>query len=217
MDEDHLAAAYRYVNLNPVRACLVDAGRRLARGRARAPFWASPRTALPISPRPASDFPASPTSWKPTRTKGRPRACAKAKASAGRSVRRRSSPRWKPRPAAASTPSSAGPSQRTTERPRPRSKMPCHRYCRHRYCHFPEEPPAIRVTREYHPILGAKSYCDSLPEKATDMINSPVMAVMILEGSPHSVLGNRRSGNKIGRGKAGMLGKSQRDKRRGPQ
>jgi len=85
------------------------------------PELPSPRTALPTSPPPASAFPASPTSWKPTRTKERRRACAKARASAGRPVRTRSSLRWKPRPAAASTPTSAGPSQRTTERPRPRS------------------------------------------------------------------------------------------------
>ena len=48
--------------------------------------------------------------------KRRRRAPAKAKASAGRSARTRSSPRWKPRPAAASTPSSAGPSPRSAKR-----------------------------------------------------------------------------------------------------
>ncbi len=79
MDKDHLAAAYRYVTLNPVRARLVERPWSSARA------LASARTALPTSPPPASAFPASPTSWKPTRTKGRQRASRKGE-SVGRPV-----------------------------------------------------------------------------------------------------------------------------------
>ena len=69
MDEAHLAAACRTVNSIP-SAPVSSRGSKIGRGRARAPFWASPRTALPTSP-PASAFPPSPTSWRPPRTKGR--------------------------------------------------------------------------------------------------------------------------------------------------
>src|SRR5271157_1593499 len=123
MDEDHLAAAYRYVNLNPVRARLVE--------RAEDWPWSSARALLGLAEDGLTDLAPARQRFSrfadlPTRTKGRRRACAEARASAGRSVRIRSSPRWKPGPAAASRPSSAGPSQRTTKRPRPRNNMHCH-------------------------------------------------------------------------------------------
>jgi len=123
MDEEHLAAAYRYVNLNPVRARLVERAEGLAVVERARP--SGPRRGRPYRPRarPPALFPLRrpPGGRRGRRGDGAPH--ARARASAGRPVRTRSSPRWKPGPATASTPSSAGPSQRTTERPRPRSNM----------------------------------------------------------------------------------------------
>ncbi len=96
-----------------------------------------PRRGWPDRPRarPPTLFPLRrpPRSRRGRRGDGAPH--AKARALGGRSARTHSSPRWKPGHAAASTPSSGDPSQSTTERPRPRSKLHCHRNRAHTPCH----------------------------------------------------------------------------------
>jgi putative transposase len=126
MDEAHLAAAYRYVNLNPVRARLVE--------RAEDWPWSSARALLGLADDGLTDlaqarnaFPASRTSLKPRRMKRRPRACAGARASAGRSAPMRSWRRSKQKPAVLSKRSSADPSQRGPEASGRSNKMHCHR------------------------------------------------------------------------------------------
>ena len=84
MDEDHLAAAYRTVNLNPVRARLVERAEDWPWSSARALLGIAEDRLTDLAPA-ANAFPASPTSSKPTRTKGRRRASRKGE-SVGRPV-----------------------------------------------------------------------------------------------------------------------------------